>query len=236
MGYACIAREGLWSSFHNQALLAFNQSLRVSAGYENRFGLRELGTTTAGLTIPAGKASAAAAVSHFGFSGFRRDAVVAACGLMLGKALAAGVQADYFSEKADGGYGYTRYLTFEAGALIIPSENVRIGLHIFNPLPNSLRKNDLPMVISAGAGIKLNSSLFAGAEAEMSSGLKPLVRTGFEYEAVKRLWLRAGYSTENNSFSFGTGFRFGTVTGDLGFVSHETLGFTSSVSFTCSFR
>jgi hypothetical protein len=236
MGYACISREGIWSSFHNQALLAFNETPKFSAGYENRFGLKELGTTSASLLVPAGKTSAGAAFSHFGFSGFRREALALACGMRLGKALAAGIQTDYFSEKAYGEHEAQRYLTFEAGALVFPSENVRIGFHVFNPVPNSLRKKDMPLVISAGAGINLGKTLFACAEAELPSGKKPVLRTGFEYEPAEKLRLRAGYSTENNSFCFGTGFRLGSVTADLGFVSHETLGFSSCATVTVNFR
>jgi hypothetical protein len=64
----------------------------------------------------------------------------------------------------------------------------------------------------------------------MSTLSNLIVRTGFEYEAVKKLWLRGGYSSDNNSFSFGLGYLIKLVQMDIGFVTHENLGVTSSIS------
>ena len=121
-------------------------------------------------------------------------------------------------------------LTFEAGVILIPSEKIRIGLHLFNPVPGSLRKSYLPSSIRAGAGINLNDGLFAGAELQISTGKPLIVRTGFEYEAAKKFMIRGGFSSENTSFSFGIGYRLKFVTIDLGFLTHEKLGITSSAS------
>jgi hypothetical protein len=229
-GYVCVMKNGFWSSFHNQALLPGNNSLTAGINYENRFGISELGTRTAGLIFTAGKTSLAAIYSHFGYTDFKRDMTGLACGMKLTKKLSAGIQIDYFSERTSGEYDTHQSITCEAGLLVIPNENTRIGIHIFNPVPNSLRKTFLPSSIRTGIGTYLNKALFAGIEAEMFSGSTLIIRTGFEYEAVKKLWLRGGFSTEHNSFSFGVGFLAKIVQIDLGFVTHEKLGVTSSVS------
>jgi hypothetical protein len=64
----------------------------------------------------------------------------------------------------------------------------------------------------------------------MSSGSNLLVRVGFEYEAAKKFWLRGGFCTNNSSFSFGVGYLTKIVQLDIGFITHEKLGVTSSVS------
>ena len=64
----------------------------------------------------------------------------------------------------------------------------------------------------------------------MSTGKKLLVRTGFEYEAAEKFWLRGGFSTGNSSFSFGLGYKIKPALIDISFSSHEKLGITSSVS------
>jgi len=230
IGYACIVKEGFWSSFHNQALLPFINSISAGVNYENRFGISELSTSTAGITLPAGKASIGAAFSHFGYPDFKRDIAGLACGVKLSERIAAGVQIDYFSERTSGEYNNNRYVTFETGFIALPSDNIKIGFHLFNPIPNSLRKNNQPVLLTAGAGIDLSKILFAAAEAEMSTGSNLNLKTGFEYEAVKNLRLRAGFSTRNNSFCFGTGYETGIVTINLGFTTHEQLGITSSAS------
>jgi hypothetical protein len=88
----------------------------------------------------------------------------------------------------------------------------------------------MPSVIRVGAGTYLNKSLFAGAEVEMSSGSNLLIRTGFDYEAARNLWLRGGYSSENNSFSFGFGYVVKMLQLDLGVATHDRLGISSSIS------
>jgi hypothetical protein len=230
MGSVCVMKTGFWSSFYNQSLLAYNNSFAAGFNYENRFNLWELGTQTAAITIPAGKASMGAIYSHFGYSYFRRSMVGLACGMMLSENLAAGVQADYFLEKTSGDYDAYQSLTCEAGISFRPSENVIVGIHVFNPVPGSLRKTIMPSSIRAGAGIELSKVLFAGAEAEMSSGRKLTIRTGFEYEVINKLWLRGGFSSENTSFTFGLGYLIKSLKIDLSFATHEKLGITSCAS------
>jgi hypothetical protein len=229
--YVCIMKNGFWSSFHNQANLAYNNSLSFGFNYENRFNIRELGTRSLGLIIPEGKASLGVLYSHFGYSDFKRDMTGLACGLKLSNKISAGLQVDYFSERTSGEYNNNQTITCETGLLINLSENTRIGVHIFNPVPNSLRKTFLPSTLRIGAGTYLNKSLFTGVEAEMSSGSKLIIKTGFDYQAAKKFWLRGGFSTDNNSFSFGLGWLTKIVQTDIGFVTHEKLGITSSVSF-----
>jgi hypothetical protein len=230
MGYVCIMKNGFWSSFHNQASLAYNNSFSFGINYENRFSIRELGTRSVGMIIPAGKASLGVVYSHFGYTDFKRDMTGLACGIKLSEKISAGIQVDYFSERASGEYGNNQSVTCEAGLLVTPSENIRIGVHLFNPVPNSIRKTYLPTTLRVGAGTDLNKLLFAGVEVEMSSGSKLIIRTGFEYEVAKKLWIRSGFSTNNNSFSFGLGYLVKIAQINLGFTTHEKLGVTSSVS------
>lgn len=236
MGRVCIMNSSLWSSFQNQATLALNRSFTFGFSYENRFSIKELGTRSVALVIPAGKTSLGAVYSRFGNSDFRRDMAGVACGLMLGDKIMAGVQADYMSERSFGEYGNIEFITCEAGLVILPSEKVRIGVHFYNPIPSSIRKVQIPQRLRAGAGIDLSKSVFAGAEAEMSTGGKLTIRSGLEYKAADNLLLRGGFSTENNSFSFGLGYIFKVMHLDIGFSRHEKLGFTTSASVLFNIR
>jgi hypothetical protein len=236
MGYVCIMKNGFWSSFHNQATLADNNSFSFGLNYENRFSIKELGTRSFGMKIPAGKTSLGVVYSHFGYTDFKRDMTGLACGIKLSEKISAGIQVDYFSERTSGEYSKNRSVTYEAGILITPSENIRIGIHLFNPVPNSIRKTYLPATLRVGAGTDLNELLFAGVEVEMSSGNKLIIKTGFEYEAAKKLWIRSGFCTNNNSFSFGLGYLEKIAQINLGFTTHEKLGITSSVSLVFKIR
>lgn len=230
MGYVCVMRSSFWSGFQNQSNLAFSKSFSAGFNYDNRFGVRELGNRTAAIIIPAGKASLGAVYNYFGYPDFRRQFAGIGCGLKVSDNLAAGVQADYFSEKAYGEYSNSQMITFEAGLTAQVGENTRIGIHVFNPLPSSLNRMKIPSRVSIGAGTNLGSSVFAGAEAEMSTGGKLILKTGVEYELIKSLWIRGGFSSDNNAFSGGLGYRLGFVQLDLGFMTHERLGVSSVAS------
>jgi len=230
MSFSCVTKTGFWSSFHNQALLPSNSSFSFGINYENRFGISELATRSAGLIIPAGRACLGAVYSNFGYKDFMRHTAGLACGLTISGKISAGIQTGFIAEKTPGEYLERRSLTYEAGILISASEKITLGLHIFNPFPNSLRKIYLPSSLQAGAGIYLNRSLLAVSEVEMCSGKNLILKTGFEYETGKNFRIRGGFSTENTSFSFGIGYVIKSARIDLGFATHERLGVTSSVS------
>lgn len=224
MGYVCIMRKAPWSFYQNQASLGFNKSFFAGISYSDRFSLKELGTRTAFIVVPAGKASLGAVYSYFGYSDFKLQTGGLACGIRLSDVLAAGVQVDIFSEKASVDYYKYRVITCETGLIITPGDKTSIGVHIINPVPNSLRKEAMPLTIRAGVGTYLNSSLFAGIEAEMCTGSSLLLKTGFEYEVMKDLRLRGGFITKNNAFTFGLGYGEKRILADLGFLLHDRLG------------
>jgi hypothetical protein len=230
MGFVSLTRNGFWSSFRNQALLSENKSLSAAINYENRFALKELGTRTIGIKIPSGKTSLGLIWSDFGYSGFRREFTGVSCGMKLSDLISAGIQIDYIMERGSADYSAYHAVTYEAGMLLKTSESSGFGIHIINGVPGSLRKRFLPSVLSIGAGTSLSEVLYAGAEAELSSGSGLTFRTGFEYETARNFWLRGGWSSNNNSFCFGLGYLAKIVQIDLAFVTHEKLGVTSSVS------
>jgi hypothetical protein len=182
------------------------------------------------MIIRTGNSSEGLLLSYFGYSGFRRIEAGISSGMTISENSSAGIQIDYFSEKSPGETFHWQAVTFEAGALFRLTEKTRAGFHLFNPVPNSMRKSDLPSGISAGAGIDLSSTLFAAAEVEKWSQRKIAVRFGFDYEAAKKFRIRGGFSSENSSFSLGLGYSLKSVILDMGFSTHERLGVSSSVS------
>lgn len=230
MNNTCIMRDAFWSSFHNQAALAYQKSFSAGISYGNRFGIKELATRSAAVIYPAGNASVGAVYSCFGFPDFRRHHAGLACGLKLSDKLAAGSQVDFLSERTSGEYRDHNMLAFGFGLMFSPGENVTAGIHVFNPVPHS---GDLffgHSAIRAGVGKLLAENLFGGVEVEMRTGSTMVFRAGLEYEAMEKIQLRTGFCTENTSFSFGVGYRMSFMQLDLGFVTHERLGVSSNVS------
>lgn len=230
MGSVSATGSGFWSSFSNQALLTENNRYSAGISFLNRFNIPELGTYSAGIIIPAGKSTGGIMYYRFGYSDYKREKIGLACGMRLSEKISAGIQIDYVAVATSDKYACSQSLTFETGLLIQASESVSVGIHLFNPVPNSLRKSFVPSSLSAGIVTKLGRSLNTAAELSMRSGRSLAIRLGFDYEAVSKLHLRGGFSTENTSFSFGTGFTWNSVIIDLAFATHERLGITTAAS------
>ncbi|HKK43276.1 MAG TPA: hypothetical protein VJ963_12755 [Bacteroidales bacterium] len=235
MGGVCIMRKTPRSFFENQASLGSNHSLFAGIRYTDRFSVKELGTRSVFIAVPAGKTSLGLIYSHFGYSGFKRDIGGLACGIRLSDMITAGVQADILSERAAADYYEYMTISCETGIIISPDDKTSIGIHVINPVPNSLRKEAMPLTVRAGAGTYLDKSLFAGMEAEMSTGGSLVLKTGFEYEVIKNLRLRGGFITKNNAFTFGIGYGMKMVIADIGFMIHDRLGTSTTVSIIFKF-
>lgn len=236
MGSTSVTGKGFWTSFNNQASLAFNKHISAGFNHVSRFGISELGIRSAGIVIPAGQSSIGFVYSNFGYTEFRRTMTGLACGLALSRDIAAGIQIDYLTENPSMDYPGRQSVTFEAGLLVTTPGSTVVGIHVFNPVPNSLRKSNLPSTLTIGAGTELGNSLLGAAEIEMDQRNRALLRLGCEYNPKRQLWLRTGFSTGNTSFSFGFGYHFRSIKLDLAFATHEKLGLTSSASIIFSTR
>ena len=232
MAYVCIMKNDFWSAFHNQALLARAGGVVFGTNYENRFGIPELGTCTSAISVPAERTAIGVIYSHFGYRDYNRQMAGLACGLPITENLSAGIQIDYFAERTYGEYSGHQAVTFEAGLLLAINNNIKIGVHLFNPLPGSLRKRDMVSSLRTGAGIVLGKGIFAGAELEVTTGGSVDLRSGFEYELSRSFWLRGGFRTQHSSFCFGLGYKLKPAIIDISFSTHDKLGITSSVSLT----
>ena len=230
MAYGTVSTTGFWNSFHNQASLAYINNLSFGLNQDNRFGLAELSNKTFGFILPSGHGSLGVVYSYYGYSEYNRQTAGLAYGLKLGRMLSAGVQADLFSTRTAGDYRNTNELTFEVGVLFKPIKQLSIGLHTFNPLPNTIRNHDMPTVVTLGAGYLFSDVFLTSIDLEASSSGHNNIRFGMEYQAYKNLYVRGGLMSNPAGLSFGIGYSGNVFQGNIGFITHENLGLTPSLS------
>lgn len=236
MAYTSVATSSFWSFFHNQGSQSSDQRLSFGINHESRFGLAELSNKTFGLIVPAGNGSIGAIYSYYGYDEYNRHTAGLAYGHSLGEKLHAGVQIDFYSTRQAGDYENTNDITFEAGIQYNPVEDLIIGLHFFNPLPNAIRDHDIPTVITVGAGYFFSPGFMSTLELEGSSDGTYSLKAGGEFQVIDGFYLRGGLMSNPMGFSFGTGFAGRFLQADLGFLTHENLGLTPSISFIFLFR
>jgi len=231
LAYATVSTTGFWASFHNQAALAEMHKWSVGLNQDNRFGLSELSNKTLGMIIPSGQRGALGMVySYYGYSEYNRHTIGLAYGMKLGEKIAAGVQTDMYSTRIAGDYRNRYDLTFEGGIQYKPLDKMELGLHVYNPVRTNLHERDIPLVIRLGASYRFASSFMVIAEMEASDQAGKNMRVAFEYEFLGNLFLRGGFMTEPLGYAFGAGYSGRIFQGNIGFITHENLGLTPSLS------
>ncbi len=236
LGNSVAAVTDPWSIFSNQAGLGLQRSYWVGVSHENRYLIRELSTSSLGGCIPVKPGTFGMALTHFGYSQFSQSQFGVSYGMMLSKAIAAGVGINYHSLRIANGYGSSSCITAEGGVIYQPVEKFAIGAHVFNPFRSSLG-SDQNLSTSFGIGIAYQpaSYILITLQGDDSSQSSPVFRMGLEYNPVRSLSIRTGLSSNPMSLAFGLGWRVKGMTFDLAFSYHEVLGYTPYLSLSYTF-
>ncbi|MCF8222881.1 MAG: hypothetical protein K9J25_07015 [Bacteroidales bacterium] len=231
LAYATVATDGFWASFHNQASLASVKSWSAGINQDNRFGLSELSNKTFAMIIPSHKRGAMGMVySYYGYTEYNRHTIGLAYGMKLGNKIRAGVQTDFYSTRIAGDYRNRNDLSFEGGIQYIPVNDLVLGIHLYNPIPETLHDSDIPLVMRLGASYKFASTFLVIAEMETTNQANTNARVAFEYEFPANLFLRGGFMSNPLGYAFGGGYSGRILQANLGFITHENLGLTPSLS------
>jgi len=237
LAYATVATNGFWASFHNQASLARMEKWSVGLNQDNRFGLSELSNKTFGMIIPTGKRGALGMVySYYGYAEYNRHTIGLAYGMKLGEKISAGIQTDLYSTRIAGDYRNRYDLTFEGGIHYHPVNRLVLGFHIYNPLPTKLHESEIPLVLKLGAAYDFTSQFMAQAEIEASDHEYRNIRVALEYSFLGNLMLRGGFMSNPLGYAFGGGYSGRIIQANLGFITHENLGLTPSLSVVIFIR
>ncbi len=230
MSGSSIVSTGFWSSFNNPASIAFCRSAEAGFSLESRFGIPELTTRTAAITIPAKGSAAGARIMQYGFGGFASTTISLSAGVKIWETLYAGT-AIYLVTERSTKEGVSRVVPVaETGLIVDLPGGPRIGISLFNPVHNFPAENVWPYSIKAGAGHSFTEEFFIAAMAEKREGMDLIIGLGIEYRIEERVPLRIGYCTYPAGFSAGAGYTWRRITTDFSFSSHPLLGITPSLS------
>ena len=233
MGGIGVASTDIWSAANNQAALGFNHSYGAGFYYENRFMTKELSLNALTLVLPTSKGSFAANISYFGFSQYNEKKIGLAYGMALSKRFAVGVQLDYLNTAIGNNYGSKSVYTFEIGFMTLITEDITLGVHVFNPIQakfNDYNNERLALLMKIGLNWKLSENFIAAAEVNSDIANNLIFRGGLEYRIKKILYARIGLSNNPNIFSFGVGLQFNSLRLDFSSSMHQVLGYSPQLS------
>lgn len=120
--------------------------------------------------------------------------------------------------------------TIEIGLQFELTENLLVGIHLFNPAKLEIIKDEfLPTILRTGAIYTVSKKVLIHAELKSIFNFPLIFNSGMEFELVNNLWLRLGYHTKPNTFNAGIGYLFKNgIRIDLAGTYQQGLELTSS--------
>ena len=236
MGNCSVSLSDFWSIQNNPAGMADYQCLSFGFSYENRFFMKELSFYNGAFVIPVKSGTLGLSFSRFGFDNFNENKLGLAYARAFGSYLKMGLKIDYLWFKFSDEYAKRRTATFELGIQSDITQDLCIGVYIFNPINIKLKtihNERIPVVFRFGLSYKITKDFLATSEVEYNSDSNLDYRFGLEYNALQSFYIRAGVHTNPATANFGIGYTLNRIIIDVSANMNQYTGvsFQSSLIF-----
>jgi hypothetical protein len=237
---ATAALTGNWSVFGNQAGLASADYLTVGGSFQNRFLVQELSCRSGFIVVPVQTSRFAFSMSQFGQIPFRQEKFGLTYARKLGERLSFGVQFNWYrlflseENRSAGSFGAELGIQYRLTSSLI------VGIHTVNPYQTSIKLSSgrftYPSCVRVGAFYHFSKVFSMTSELENDFNDHFVLKTGFEYSILEKLFVRGGVSGKPYRISAGFGFDLKKLTLDLATTYNQDLGHSPSVSFQYRFK
>jgi hypothetical protein len=228
LGAYSINHVDVFSMSSNQAALAQVKDLCVGIYGEKRFLLSATNMYSAIVAMPTKKGNFALQADYFGFKNFNESQLGIAYARSVGNKVDIGVKFNYYGFRIPS-YGSASTVDFEAGGIMHLTEKLNAGIHVYNPIGGSFSKGDNEKLVSIykfGLGYEASKSFFVSAEIVKEEDKEMNVNAGFQYNFMKRFFVRAGTATANDSYYAGAGLSWRNLRLDVTTSYQSPLGFS----------
>lgn len=208
---------------------------KFSAGIysERRFLLSDLSFYTLAATLPTSSGTFSMLASYSGGPALNRSGAALGYARNLSDRIGVGARFHYYALSVNG-YGSASTITFDVGLQVQVAENVRAGLHVFNPVKQSFGKTgteSLPAVYNIGLGYDVSPQVHVSAVVQKVEDQPVNVVAGLHYQLAEKLLVRGGVSTATSSYFFGAGFRLKGLQVHTSASFHPYLGTSPALLF-----
>ena len=239
MGGYNVTLSDVWSANNNQAGLGFVEDLSGGIYYENRFLLSETSLKAGAFVLPVKTGAFGLSVSSFGYELYNETKAGLSYGQRFGDKFSVGVQLNYLNTKLSQDYGSKTSVTGAIGAIAKLSEELTLGIHVYNPTRAKLAEYNnerLPTIMKLGLDYRFSEKVLFAVSTEKDVDFDARVNAGIEYHITEIFYLRGGISTNPTQYAFGAGMQLKDFKVDLSSSFHQTLGMTPAISIIYSKR
>ncbi|MFY0673861.1 MAG: hypothetical protein JXQ87_10670 [Bacteroidia bacterium] len=236
LGGASLTLANPWSAFNNQASLAQIQNFSVGAAATRVYNIDQLSMASMAAAIPINSAATiGVSFDHMGVTdlyGLQKLGV--SLSRFYGDNFAVGLQLEgLYLNMFD--YGNRAILNAHLGFLVLPSDNLKLGLQIQNLFGQVLIESideRLPVIARIGGSYEVNEKFSFLAETSLSTNRPSKFHAGVVYKLNEKLNLRGGFSTNQLESSFGMDIKLKQVCILLAFSYHQYLGTTPEMGIS----
>lgn len=237
LGTAGVALQDVWAASKNQAGIAALKRPTVAAGYENRFGVKELSTKSAVFALPIKNYAVGASFQSYGVDAYNEVKTGLSLAKSFGPKLLIGVGLNYHQLNITS-YGNANTFSVEVGLQYNVLPKLWLATHIANPNQSKYSDNAdqvIPAHIQFGGTYIFSDQLLITSEFEQILNNQVDFKTGIEYKVVKFVALRGGISVNPFKQYAGFGVNYQKVNIDFAVASHPVLGYSPQIALGYEF-
>ena len=227
----------VFSVFNNPAGLA--QILWREAGIYYSpapFGFTELANGFAAYNEPFSFGSIGIGAMTYGFDLYRETKLLAAFSYNYTNKFFGGIAININNLSIDK-YGSDIAFYLNAGGLAYLTDELRTGfsIHNLNRATFGNEEDQIPMVFNLGFSYDLLAELRINTALEKDIRYNASLLFGIDYDIIKYLSLRTGFSTDPSKYSAGIGINYSIFSLDYALFNNNDLGLTHQAGIIISF-
>lgn len=237
MGNASACLDGAWSLTNNIAGLA--KAKHATAGFScQTIPIAPFFNRMAAVfSVPFKDGAAGVGLFRFGDVLYNEHLLSLGFAHTFGLA-SLGAKVNYIQHHASG-LSTRSAVTVSFGGIATLTPHLSFGAHILNvnqPVINPTTEEQAPTKLHAGMSFAPSSNLTLAAEVEKDLEHRAIIKSGLEYQAMKKLAFRTGINLHPQAAFFGFGFQNPKLQADYAIQLNYALGLTHHTTVTYRFK
>jgi len=229
--------DDVFSLFNNPAGLAQLNWRELGIYYSPApFGFIELANGYFAYSEPLKIGSAGIGAMTYGFELYRESRILLSFSTLYLNKLFAGIVLNYHIVSIQG-YGSKSVFYINAGCLGYLTDDLRLGLYIYNLNHASFipKEDQIPILLNIGLSYSIANNLSLNFALEKDIRFNTSLKSGINYDLTDNLSLRTGFANEPAKYSIGIGIHFSYYNFDYAVFTHPDLGLTHQAGIIISF-
>jgi len=220
----------VWAVHNNIGALGWLKQSGVGVSFENRYNLLALNQIAfAGAAVSQKYGVFGLGISRFGSSLFNQSRAGLGWSKSFGIA-SIGLEGQWYQVAASE-FPTQHYFILNFGGLAQLTSKIHFAASIQNltqTKASTIIDERIPTIVRAGISFTPNQRVKLITEIQKDLDQKSIVKAGIEYEVIKKVWVRTGFSSQIEQVSGGLGCQWRNLTFDYAVANHPQLGWTNS--------